>query len=469
MREVNIQVENEVTQVTVTISPEELAKVYALRAEAAQAGAEEAEEGAEASATASANSATAALGSQNAAAASASTAATEAGEAAASASAAASSAASAATQVGLAAIEADRAKDEADRAESEANRAKDEADRAESEADEAASSAAAASGFANTASEKAGEAAASASAALSSQNAAASSANTATAQAGIATTKANEAAASAAAALVSQNAAASSAATITNQVDFTGAQAFDFLQRDGVNFKPVRENVPFQRVQPFLRSPFAGLFDLDRIVAWDSFSRANSSSVGNFDSGQTWQTVLGSGWSISNNTLSNSSANASILVGNFTSSSSLIQYGYTITTSCRAPSQNPTAGAICIYKDASNYIRIYPTRDRAVVIQTVGGVDTTILTHSWSFPISTGTGFTGVAQNIQIELIYRVAFFNESFLTIKQLDLNQQVNLNITTLINNTFPTISDVSQVGLFHTAAGGSSFGRFSIIGRQ
>ena len=156
MSQVNVTVNDEVINVLVTVSPEQIAKEFALQAEAAAAAADVSEFNAAASASAALASEQAAELAEDNAAASASTVTAQAGIAT--------------TQAGIATTQAGIATTQASAALSSANAAAN-----------------------------------SASAALASQNAAAASASTATAQANIATTQAGNA-------LASANAAAASAA-----------------------------------------------------------------------------------------------------------------------------------------------------------------------------------------------------------------------------------------------------------------
>lgn len=195
---------------------------------------------------------------------------------------------------------AEQAQDYADQALVSSLEAGSFASNALNSANSAASSELSASQSATTATTKANEASASASDALASQNSASASASTSTTQAGIATTQAGIATTQAGIAttqannaLSSANDAAASAATITNQVSFTGAQAFDFLQRDGVSFKAVRENVPLQRKQS--RELSYDYLDANNIYAWDSFNRPNTTDaqgLGTLPSGQNWTMLV---------------------------------------------------------------------------------------------------------------------------------------------------------------------------------
>lgn len=189
------------------------------------------------------------------------------------------------------------------------------------------------------------------------ESSASQSAQTATQQAGIATSAAN---------------------TIANQIDFTGAQQFDFLQRDGVNFKAVRENVPLQRKEVFANSHLSTLFPTQNILFYDTFNRPNSPSLGTSDSGHLWENIIGT-WSIVNNTAQCNIANGIALLPQYNS-----RFGGHIVSNIAntLSSFNPE---FYFYKDADNWFRARFGNGSVILTKKILGIETQILFTS-QFP-----------------------------------------------------------------------------------
>jgi hypothetical protein len=365
MTQVTVTAQNEIVNVQVSVSPEEAAKAFALQAEASAQAAEASELDAESAESAAALSESNAAASANAAALSASAAAASASD-----------------------------------SEDSATDSSNSASAAASSALNSANSALASANSANAAAASESAAVLSAQAAAASESAAALSESSAalSAQASAASELDAEIAASAAA-LSAQAAAASeldaeTAATqataardeIVNKIDFTGAQEGDLYRVNSLGVAVrINETEFLKSAVPFLKSPLAGLVDLDNVFAWDSFSRPNG-AIGVADSGQSWQSLGLSPFVISNNAIRTAGVSSenrlAVIERNLPlPSGDPYRRGVAISASYF---YRANLSSVVILKDINNYFYYTIFIDRIFLGKVVEGVSTIVLSQSIS-------------------------------------------------------------------------------------
>jgi len=447
MTQISVTAQNEINQVTVTFSPEEAAKIYAMEAAASAAAALASEQAAEMAET---NAEMAASASAVSATQSANSASQSANSATASAISANDSANSAADALA--------AKQAAELAETNAETA---ASASAASATQSANSASAASASASAASGSASAASVSASAASGSASAAAASAtqsaNSAAASAASATQSANSATASAA----SATQAANSAAAITNQIDFTGVQDGDLLLRQTGLFRRINQTSFLRSKVPFEGSPLGFFFQPKSIIAWDNFDRPDENPVTDNSSGQSYTSFRGSSLGrVFSKTFRSSSAFPTESVAAFDApATQFIGLQWNV----RRVTTNSQAG-IMLIKDDNNFIffgrpmlaggifgGLIPNSDNYVLYAVIAGVATLLGTIT-NVSVFGGGSSDGFQDNVIRWVIrYGNRGRNSASRILIYLLENPALRIEVDmTTYNTTFTAPADYRRIGI-------------------
>ncbi|WP_157972228.1 hypothetical protein [Pleomorphovibrio marinus] len=245
---------------------------------------------------------------------------------------------------------------------------------------------------------------------------------------------------------------------ITEKINFTDAQEGDLFRvnAQGVAVR-VNETEFLKSKVPLLKSPLAGMVDLDNLFAWDSFSRGNG-PIGVSDSGQTWQTFLGDGMIITSNRASPStdSLNASIINTGF---GSLSVRGFCQTRGFNT-SQQISCGFI-IGKDIDNYYYIlFDTATTSYgfsLYRVISGIETLLLEKNYneSGISNTARGAAQIGVNGFIKYYRRgeISPGGRSILFVGSSDYPSNNSVVDVENDNSVFVNSSDVAFAGIIGT----------------
>ena len=237
------------------------------------------------------------------------------------------------------------------------------------------------------------------------------------------------------------------------------AEGSVFQKGATVNEAISREDFGNQR-ELFLKSNIGAKNLANSIIAWDSFERE---TLGNADSGQTWTNLFGADFTISSNVLRNGSGVNSVT---YLDLSATISFrGFTLKAGLAGRAGITNANAFFFGKDVNNYYLVSVFRNGITLRTVVAGVETD-QNHNWTFEFST-LGVQGISQNIEVELYFRTPIFDQTILVIKNLDLLQTKQYELTAN-QSTFSTIADVSKIGFYSTGSGADFIDNFTITNK-
>jgi len=192
---------------------------------------------------------------------------------------------------------------------------------------------------------------------------------------------------------------------------------------------------------PFLKSHLATDINFDKLIYWDNFIRANSTSLGTADSGQVYQNLNGTGWGVTGNEATGTAF--SITAIPITSAGVITSYISKVLIRNTPPNSARAAGfGFLIDKD--NYISALSTRGEVIITKRTAGVNTTIASISY-----TNNGISGT-DRIDSEFDFTFRIYSNSARTIieiqsDRLNISNAYNLNDIAYFNsiNFFGTIA--------------------------